>query len=134
MGYPFENALFQWEEGWRALQAIEDPRERRRADRIVDAIRDELRRRVGTTFTAAELADRYGRGTEWCLQLAMEIAPAIAADAQALADAAFWLHLRGATDFAGGRRLHRLTLRRRPASSVVGVVVGSSRRARRRGG
>jgi hypothetical protein len=101
----FENALFEWEEGRRRLQALgEDPTARRRADRIVDAIREELRRRVGITFTAAELADCYGRGTEWCLQLAMEIAPGTA-DPQALADAAFWQHLQNASDFAGGRRL-----------------------------
>jgi hypothetical protein len=104
-GHSFENALFQWEDGRRALRAIgDDPTARRRADRIVEAIREELRRRVGITFTAAELADHYGRGTEWCLQLAMEIAPG-ASDAQSLADAAFWLHLQGASDFAGGRRL-----------------------------
>lgn len=76
MSYPLENALFQWEEGWRSLQAIDDPRGRRLADRVIEAIRDELRRRIGPTFSAAELAD-----------------------------AAFWLYLRGATDFAGGRQL-----------------------------
>jgi hypothetical protein len=105
MPYPLENALFQWEEGMRTLRAIEDARERRLADRVVAAIQDELRRRVGPTFTAAELADLYGRGTDWCLQVAMDIAPGLAADSRALADAAFWLYLRGASDFAGGRRL-----------------------------
>jgi hypothetical protein len=105
VGYPVENALFQWEDGWRALQAIDDPRSRRLADRVVDAIREELRRRIGPTFTAAQLADLYGRGTDWCQQVAIDVAPAIEADAQTLGDAAFWLYLRGATDFAGGRRL-----------------------------
>jgi hypothetical protein len=104
-GHSFENALFQWEEGRRGLQALSaDPAARRRADRIVDAIREELRRRVGATFTATELADCYGEGTEWCLQLAMEVSTG-AVDAQTLTDAAFWLHLQGASDFAGGRRL-----------------------------
>lgn len=105
MGYPLENALFQWEEGWRALQAVEDPRARRLADRVVEAIREELRRRIGPTFAAAELAELYGRGTDWCLQVAIDVAPAVEGDAQSLADAAFWLYLRGATDFAGGRQL-----------------------------
>ena len=105
MGYPLENALFQWEEGLRTLRAIRAPRERRLADRVVAAIQDELRRRIGPTFSAAELADLYGRGTDWCLQIAGDAAPQLAADGQALADAAFWLYLRGATDFAGGRRL-----------------------------
>ncbi len=104
MTYPLENALFQWEEGLRALRAIEDPRERRQADRVVSAIQDELRRRIGPTFSAAELAELYGRGTDWCLQVAMDTASGLA-DSRSLADAAFWLYLRGATDFAGGRQL-----------------------------
>lgn len=105
MAYPLENALFQWEEGLRTLRAIDDPRERRRADRVVGAIQDELRRRIGPTFAAAELAELYGRGTDWCLQVVMDAMPGLATDARSLADAAFWLYLRGATDFAGGRRL-----------------------------
>jgi hypothetical protein len=105
MTYPLENALFQWEEGLRALQAVDDPRERRHADRVVAAIQDELRRRIGPTFAAAELAELYGQGSDWCLQVAMDAAPGLAVDPRALADAAFWLYLRGATDFAGGRRL-----------------------------
>jgi hypothetical protein len=103
MGYPLANALFQWEQGWRELQALEDQRARRLADRLVDTVREELRRRIGPTFTAAELADLYGKGTDWCLQVAIDVAPAAEADAQSLADAAFWLYLRGATDFAAGR-------------------------------
>jgi len=105
VSYPLANALFQWESGWRDLNRIEDARTRRLADRVVDAIRDELRRRVGATFTAAQLADLYGEGTDWCLQVAIDVAPAVEGEAQTLADAAFWLYLRGATDFAGGRRL-----------------------------
>lgn len=105
MPYPLENALFQFEEGWRRLQAIEDPRQRRLADRVVEAVRDELRRRIGPTFSAAQLADLYGQGTDWAQQVAIDVAPAIESEAQSLADAAFWLYLRGATDFAGGRQL-----------------------------
>jgi hypothetical protein len=105
MAYPLENALFQWEEGLRTLRAIEGPRERHQADRVVAAIQDELRRRIGPTFSAGELADLYGRGTDWCLQVALDVAPGLPGDARSLADAAFWLYLRGATDFAGGRQL-----------------------------
>src|SRR4051794_23939053 len=102
--FSFQNALFQWEEGRRALAALgDDPPARRRADRVVEAIREELRRRVGTPFTADELVQCYAQGTEWCLQLAMGMR-AGAGDAQALADAAFWLQLQNAADFAGGRR------------------------------
>jgi hypothetical protein len=105
MAYPIENALFQWEEGLRTLRAIETPRERRQADRVVAAIQDELRRRIGPTFSATELAELYGHGADWCLQVAIDAVPGLAGDARSFADAAFWLYLRGATDFAGGRRL-----------------------------
>jgi hypothetical protein len=97
--------MFQWEEGYRDFRALDDPPQRRLADRVIEVVREELRRRIGATFTAAELADLYGRGTDWCLQVAIDVAPAAEGDAQSLADAAFWLHLRGATDFAGGRQL-----------------------------
>lgn len=107
MGYPLDNALYQWEEGYRRLRELseDDPRGARRLNRAVDAVRDELRRRIGATFTGAELADLYGRGTDWCLEAARRAAPLEAAelDPQAITDGAFYLHLRGATDYAGGR-------------------------------
>ena len=105
MPYPLANALYQWEEGARELGAIDDPRQRRQADRVIDAIRLELRRRIGPTFSAEELADLYGEGTDWAQQIAIDVAPAASDHAQILADAAFWAYLRGATDYAGGRTL-----------------------------
>ena len=105
MTYPLANALYQWEEGARELAAIDEPRQRRLADRVVSAIRVELRRRIGPTFSADELADLYGEGTDWAQQIAIDVAPAAADDAHILADAAFWIYLRGAGDYAGGRTL-----------------------------
>jgi hypothetical protein len=105
MAYPLDNALFQWESGKRRLEEISEPRERRMADRVVDAIRVELRRRIGPTFSAEELAELYSKGTDWCQQVAIDVAPMMEGEAQSLGDAAFWLYLRGATDFAGGRKL-----------------------------
>jgi hypothetical protein len=105
MTYPLANALYQWEEGARELAAIDDPRQRRLADRVVGAIRVELRRRIGPTFSAEELADLYGEGTDWAQAIAIDVAPAAGDDAQILADAAFWAYLRGAGDYAGGRTL-----------------------------
>jgi hypothetical protein len=106
VSYPLENALFQWEEGWRVFQDLGDrPAERQRADRIIAGVHDELRRRIGPTFRATELAELYSRGTDWCLQVAIDVAPGLEADPQSLADAAFWLYLRRAGDFAGGRPL-----------------------------
>jgi hypothetical protein len=106
MAYPLENALFQWEEGWRRLQELRRDRSAsRRADRVVGALIDELRRRIGPTFRARQLADLYAEGTDWCLEVVLSVSPDLPADPQALADAAFWLYLRGASDFAGGREL-----------------------------
>jgi hypothetical protein len=105
MAYPLANALYQWEEGARELAAIDDPRRRRLAERVTEAIRVELRRRIGPTFSAEQLADLYGEGTDWAQQIAIDIAPAASGEAHTLADAAFWAYLRGAGDFAGGRRL-----------------------------
>jgi hypothetical protein len=106
VAYPLDNALFQWEEGARRLGELShDPRTARTATRAVDAIRDELRRRIGPTFTAQELADLYGRGTDWCLEAARRAAPmsAVDLDTQAIVDGAFNLYLRGASDYSGGR-------------------------------
>ena len=107
VSYPLENALFQWEEGWRAYQALDSAAERRRADRVVAAIDDELRRRIVPTFRAAELAALYAEGTDWCLRAALDAVPSLELDPQTLADAAFWLYLRRAADFAGGREVVR---------------------------
>jgi hypothetical protein len=104
--YPLENALFQWEEGHRRLEELrEDPRAYRRAARVVDAIRDELRRRIGPTFRAAQLAGMYAEGTDWAAEIATTASPQPPVDPGSLTDAAFWLYLRGASDFAGGRQV-----------------------------
>jgi hypothetical protein len=107
VSYPLENALFQWEEGWRAYQRLGRPADQRQADRVIGAIHDELRRRIGPTFRAAELATLYGEGTDWCQRAALDAVPRLELDPQTLADAAFWLYLRRAGDFAGGRELVR---------------------------
>jgi hypothetical protein len=106
VAYPLDNALFQWEEGASRLRELDtDPRAARNARRAVDAIREELRRRIGPTFSAQELADLYGRGTDWCLEAARNAAPmsAVDLDPQAIVDGAFFLYLRGAYDYSGGR-------------------------------
>jgi hypothetical protein len=106
VGYPLENALFQWEEGYRRLEELrDDPRDYRRAARVVDAIRDELRRRIGPTFRAGQLAELYAQGTDWFGEVAGGVSPITDLDPGWLGDAAFWLYLRGASDFAGGRQV-----------------------------
>jgi hypothetical protein len=108
MPYPLDNAIFQWEEGASRLRELSrEPRSARTAARAVDAIRDELRRRIGPTFSAQELADLYARGTDWALESARYAAPmdAVDLDPQAIVDGAFHVYLRGAYDYSGGRIL-----------------------------
>jgi hypothetical protein len=108
VGYSLENGLFQWEDGRRVLDGLRDqPAERRRADRAIAAVDDELRRRIGPTFRAAELAELYAQGTDPFVRVAQEAAPGLQTDPLSLVDAAFWLYLRRAGDFAGGRELAR---------------------------
>ncbi len=102
----FENAIYQWHQGERRLR--EAPPERRALlERIAETLVAELRRRLGGRFSAEELAQLYGRGTSWCLQLAMDTAPGDpwAWDSGIVVDAAFGRYLREAADYAGGRRV-----------------------------
>jgi hypothetical protein len=106
MPYPLENALFLWEEGAKRLRELSgNPRAYRAALRAVEAIRDGLRRRIGQTFSAQQLAELYGEGTDWCLEAARNAAPmeAVDLDPQAIVDGAFYHYLRGAYDYSGGR-------------------------------
>ncbi|HEX8714597.1 MAG TPA: hypothetical protein VF706_03430, partial [Solirubrobacteraceae bacterium] len=94
-----------WQQGERRLRA-EAPERRRAMERVTDALVAELRRRLGGRFSSDELVALYDRGTSWCLQIAMTVAPdePWAWDAAVVADAAFSRYLREAADYAGGRR------------------------------
>jgi hypothetical protein len=101
----FENAIYQWQQGERRLLAA--PPERAALQRrVTDALVAELRRRLGGRFSSAELVELYERGTAWCLQVAMKVAPEDpwAWEAGIVVDAAFARYLREAADYAGGRR------------------------------
>jgi hypothetical protein len=106
MSYPIENAVFQWEEGYRALErSRQNPRAYRALGRAVVAVEDRLRKRLGSRFSIAELASLYRESGDWEIDLPgarsdeePTIDPAIAVDA------AFFLYMREAADFAGGSR------------------------------
>jgi len=94
-----ENARLQWEEGHRRLQA-------HASDRglypvlleQVDLLLAELNRRVGQTFTLAELADAYQGADRWLLEV---LPPGRSAIQMGLVeDAAFHLYARGAIDYS----------------------------------
>lgn len=101
----FENAIYQWQQGERRLQRA-SPERAQALERVTAALIAELRRRLGGRFSCEELVELYGRGTAWCLQVAMTTAPEDpwAWDSGVVVDAAFGRYLREASDYAGGRR------------------------------
>ncbi len=101
----FENAIYQWQQGERRLKAASAER-RPLLERVTEVLVAELRRRLGGRFTTAELVELYATSAAWCMQLAMNAAPddPWAWEAGIVADAAFARYVRGASDFAGGRR------------------------------
>jgi hypothetical protein len=101
-----ENAVFQWEEGYRRLEdARSEPALYRALARTVLSVQNELRKRLGSSFSVSELAALYREGTDWTLDHAMRARPEDLArwDPAVAADAAFYLYMRQASDFAGGR-------------------------------
>ena len=103
---PFETAAEQWEAGLRRLETAPFD-ERPVLEAVARRVQDELRRRLGSTFTTEELAELYDRGTGWVSDVAIATAPEapFAWDVRVVGDAAFARYVRDAADFAGGRRL-----------------------------
>jgi hypothetical protein len=98
-----ESTRHEWEEGNRRLQAAASS-DRTLYERLlseIDLVLEQLRRRVGQTFTLGELASAYGESDRW-VQAAMieaEPAPGWPARATTAQDAAFHLYSRGAVDY-----------------------------------
>jgi len=95
MAYPVRTALFQWENGERRMRELPPDRLKQRLERQVELIQDELRRRLGSTFTIEELSDFYGEGTTWADEL-------VGVNGW-LIDAAFARYAREAKNYAGGK-------------------------------
>jgi hypothetical protein len=100
MAYALENALYQWREGERRISEKPDVVQAD-LDQAADVVVEELRRRLGSSFVVDELADLYGRDTDWALELARR--QGAGTDAAAAVDAAFARYVREAKDYAGGR-------------------------------
>lgn len=95
-------ARHDWEEGQRRFEAEADAAGR--AESLYaqrDAVVDELRRRVGSTFTLAELATLYADADRWVLEVIEERAGALgwARTATVAGDAAFHAYSRQALDY-----------------------------------
>jgi hypothetical protein len=102
MAVDVESARRDWADGWRRLQdEAGDPRSAERLHRQVEVVTDELRRRIGETFTLAELADAYADSERWAREAVAERAPSAgwARTLSLVDDAAFHLYARGAIDY-----------------------------------
>ncbi len=105
MDYAAENAILQWEEGFRKLEASRrDPSLYRALGRAVVRAEDELRKRLGSTFSVEELVTVYREDPEWGLEVLIDSVPGDDRvwDSSTVVDAAFYLYMREASDFAGG--------------------------------
>ena len=97
-------ARHQWDEGKRKLaDAGEDTARSRHLILLVDAVADELRRRVGQTFTLAELAEAYDPADDWVRDVVVRSLPrrsrAGIRDTALVQDAAFARYAQGASDY-----------------------------------
>jgi hypothetical protein len=94
-----ENARTEWEDGSRRLAAAR-PDARLLAQ--VETVLSELRRRVGQTFTIAELVEEYERSERWIWNLIEERAatPGWSRNVVLVEQAAFHAYARGALDYA----------------------------------
>jgi hypothetical protein len=92
----------EWEEGDRALER--ERGDRRRYERLLDQVEvvtDELRRRVGQTYTLDELAHAYRDAERWAREAVEERAPSSGwpRDLSLVLAAAFFAYQRGAVDY-----------------------------------
>jgi hypothetical protein len=97
-------ARHQWDEGKRRLaNEGEGTTRSRHLDVLVEAVRDELQRRVGQTFTLRDLADAYGGAEDWVREVIVSSAPprsrAGIRDTALVQDAAFAHYAQGASDY-----------------------------------
>ena len=92
-----------WDEGSRRFEEeARDPRRSVAMHAQRDVVVGELRRRLGSTFTLAELAGAYDGAERWLLQVLEERAPTRGWIRTAVisGDAAFHLYSRQAQDYA----------------------------------
>jgi hypothetical protein len=93
----------EWVDGHRLLEAQRgDPRRYAQLVRQVEVLTDELRRRVGGTYSLAQLAAAYRDADTWARQAVADRAPGPGwpRDLSLVLAAAFHVYQRGASDFA----------------------------------
>jgi hypothetical protein len=92
----------EWEDGYRRFQDLS--RDRLVADRLglqLEVVTDELRKRIGQTFTLDQLAVVYQNADDWARAAVSERAatPGWPRTLAIVLDAAFHLYQRGAVDY-----------------------------------
>ena len=92
----------EWEDGYRRFQDLS--RDRVAADRLslqLEVVTDELRKRVGQTYTLRELVAAYGDSELWGREVLEERAqaPGWPRDLTLVLAAAFGAYQRGAVDY-----------------------------------
>jgi len=98
------SARHQWDDGRRRLaeEGLETARSRHLGV-LIDAVTDELRRRVGQRYTLADLAAAYDGAEEWVRDVVLRSArPKFRAgvrDTALVQDAAFARYAQGASDY-----------------------------------
>ena len=93
----------EWADGYRRLEAERnDPPRYHRLLEQVELVTGELRKKIGQTFTLAELAELYARADDWARFVLDEAEPDASPppDAATVTDAAFYVYARGASDYA----------------------------------
>lgn len=68
-------ARFQWDDGLRRLAARAGDRSAVWREHVIDATMAELRRRLGMSFTTADLAREYATASGWFMAIAADEAP-----------------------------------------------------------
>lgn len=97
-----ELARQEWADGYRRLEAERDnPTRYRTLHAQVDAVTEQLRRRIGSVYTVAELAAEYRRSEPWVRDAIAELPPPVQwpPGVSLATDAAFHLYARGARDY-----------------------------------
>jgi hypothetical protein len=92
----------EWEEGTRRLEAArEDGPRYRQLLALLDLVLDELRKRVGQTYSLRQLVAAYGESERWAREVLEERAPASPwpRDLTVVLAAAFDAYQRGAIDY-----------------------------------
>ena len=96
-------ARADWDNAFRRLEAERaDARRYRGLLDAVDAVTDELRARIGQTFTLAQLADAYASVERWGREAVADREPYDdwSRDLALIEDAAFSIYSRNATDYS----------------------------------